>query len=562
MVRAEFFLQQLSEVPFSNYRWDYYKPKSKDFLYMLQWVGVLSLVIAWVNYIKLSVSSYLKRLREIGVRKTNGAGFRDFVIQFATESTITNLLSILLAFTIVQLVKSPIEILFGFYVLPWKVLPLSGFIISTLALVVGILITCMVPLLLYSGYSSLSLFRGRVKRSEGIQWSNGLVVVQFCFSIVLIVLVFIVYAQVDFVLNADYGLNRAEVAVVDLPLVRDEAFESNLAVAIEKINATSGISGVTAFTTITGDAENNMICIKKSAANNDACVDTSGGIDENFLPFFGIHLLAGRNFQTDLPADSSTVILSRKAIIRIGFNSPEEAIGSRILVNTGTWTTANFQYAEVIGVIEDYKVGNQSFLNDQAIGDGIILTYKDRFVPSAKFQKIAVGLRANQFEVINKRIKDIYSQIFPDQPFRFYFLDEQIASFYDREKTACNQILLFSLIAIGITCLGLLGMISNKALEKTKEIGIRKVLGARLDQIARLLLIPTAWQILIAMTVGIPVSLYLVQQYLQKFSEHIQLHWWHFALPAMVLVIIMFATIASVLWKAGNNNPVEALKNE
>jgi putative ABC transport system permease protein len=520
--------------------------------------------VAWINYIKLSVSSYIKRLTEIGVRKTNGAGFRDFVIQFITESTITNILSILVAFTLVQLVKSPMEVLFGFYVLPWQALPMSGFMISIMAFIVGVLITSIVPLLLYSGYSSLSLFRARVKKSRGIRWSNGLVVVQFCFSIVLIVWVFVVYAQVDYVLNANYGLNRAEVAVIDLPLVRSETFESDLQVAIEKIKTARGVKGVTAFSTITGDAENNMVCIKRSEATNAACIDTSGGVNEDFLPFFGIRLLAGRNFQKDLPSDSSTIILSRRAITRIGFNSPEEAIGSRILVNTGTWAAENLRYAEIIGVIEDYKVGNQSLLVDKATGEhsGIILTYKDRFVPSLKFQKIAVSLRADQFEDTGKKMKEIYSQIFPGQLFRFYFLDEQIASFYDSEKTARNQILLFSLIAIGITCLGLLGMISNKALEKTKEIGIRKVLGARLDQIARLLLIPTAWQIVISMAVGIPVSFYLAHQYLQKVSEHILLQWWHFAMPVLMLAFIMLCTVARVVWKAARSNPVNALKCE
>ncbi len=133
---------------------------------------------------------------------------------------------------------------------------------------------------------------------------------------------------------------------------------------------------------------------------------------------------------------------------------------------------------------------------------------------------------------------------------------------YAQEEVARNQIVLFTVLALLIACLGLLGMISYKVVEKTKEIGIRKVLGAELHQIAQVLLNATVKQIIAATIIGVPVAYYLAQQYLEKFSERITLQWWHFALPVLILVVIMFATIASVLWKAARSNPVDALKYE
>jgi putative ABC transport system permease protein len=133
---------------------------------------------------------------------------------------------------------------------------------------------------------------------------------------------------------------------------------------------------------------------------------------------------------------------------------------------------------------------------------------------------------------------------------------------YADEQATKNQIAFFSILAIGITCLGLLGMISNKIVEKTKEIGIRKVMGARMYQIAQLLLNTTIRQIVVANIIGIPIAYYLVERYFEKFSDHVTLQWWHYVLPACVLIIIMLATITSELLKAARNNPVEALKYE
>ncbi len=528
MVKAQFYLQPLAEVPFVSYVQDYFKPKSKFYLNILLGVGVFTMVIAWVNYIQMSVSFYLKRLKEVGVRKTCGARLIDLILQFLTESFLINLLSLVLALTIVQLIKHPLQAWFGFYVLPWQTILTSTIAVFCLVLMAGVLISGFLPVIIFVKFSPGSLFKVPGRLTGRFYLVKSLVIFQFGFSVTLIIWVFAVNNQLDYVLNANYGLNRNQVGIIDLPQVRNPSFDADLAVLMEKIKAAKGIQGATSFTSITGDADNDEICLKRSAAMNDACVDTNGGVDENFIPFYQIKLLAGRNFQKDLPSDSSTLILSRKAITRIGFKSPEEAVGSTILVNTGSLEAANFQYAEIIGVIEDYKGGKESFLINQGMGEGhggIILTYKDKFIPSSTPQKIGLRLNPAWFHETGKAIEDLYKQVFPGQLFRFYFLDDQVARFYDGEKTARNQILLFTFIAIGIACLGLLGMISNKVVEKTKEIGIRKVLGAELYQIAQILLNTTVKQIIVATVIGIPVAWYLTQQYLQKFSERIELQW-------------------------------------
>ena len=177
-------------------------------------------------------------------------------------------------------------------------------------------------------------------------------------------------------------------------------------------------------------------------------------------------------------------------------------------------------------------------------------------------KKISLKISPKGFEETIQALQSLYEQQFPGNVFTWYFLDDQINQAYQNEKVARNQIVLFTALALFIACLGLLGMITNKAVEKTKEIGIRKVLGAELHQIAQILLNTTLKQIIIATVIGIPAAYYLTQEYLDKFSERIILQWWHFTLPVVILVVIMFTTISSVLWKAARTNPVDALKCE
>jgi putative ABC transport system permease protein len=159
-------------------------------------------------------------------------------------------------------------------------------------------------------------------------------------------------------------------------------------------------------------------------------------------------------------------------------------------------------------------------------------------------------------------VEALYKEIFPGSLFHWYALEDHMNAHYEAEQIARNQLTFFTLIAIGIACLGLVGVISNKAISKTKEIGIRKVLGARLDQIWRILLLPTLTQIGIAVMIGIPLAYLLTQSYLQKFAERVNLEIWHFTLPILLLILLMVMSVAWVIMDAARRNPVDALKHE
>jgi putative ABC transport system permease protein len=215
---------------------------------------------------------------------------------------------------------------------------------------------------------------------------------------------------------------------------------------------------------------------------------------------------------------------------------------------------------EIIGVINDYEF--RPFYIEQYERRGVTLTYKNFLIPKYKPSKFSIALDLRNLKSEMLAIEKLYKQTFPDEVFKWYLLNDKIAQQYRMEMTAKNQIMFFTILAIGIACLGLLGMISNKVVEKTKEIGIRKVLGAQVHQIGYILLNTTIKQISLSTIIGLPIAYYLTRQYLQKFSDRITLQWWHYAVPVGLLLLIMLATIASVVWRAARTNPVESLRYE
>ena len=193
---------------------------------------------------------------------------------------------------------------------------------------------------------------------------------------------------------------------------------------------------------------------------------------------------------------------------------------------------------------------------------GSILTYKNSLAKDIALSKISFKIDLENVTSTIAGLEELYKATFPNETFKWTFLDQNINRHYAQEQIVRNQIMLFTLLAIGIACLGLLGTTTNKVIEKTKEIGVRKVLGAQMHQIARIILNTTARQVIIAIVIGIPLAYYLVQTYLERYSERLSFEWWHYALPVALLLLIMFVTIAGILLKAARTNPVESLRSE
>jgi putative ABC transport system permease protein len=558
--KATVLIQPLNHVAFSQkWRGDHFNPKSETLLHIFQSVGLAVLVLAFVNYISLTSSRIKHRQAEIATRKVSGAVSSDFIKQFMTESGIVVIMALALALTLLQLIKYPLYVLLQ--------IPVFEIDQESILLMLAIVAFMMVLSAAYPIYlSRVRKIRALFSKSKHLGGSTlhqgFLAGIQLSIAVVLIIWGFMIYNQVTYVLSRDLGFNKEHLITIEAPVFKPATYEADVEVFKNRVRALSGIENMASSSTVMGDDVWGF-GVKRLGSDNPFGFDTNGGIDEYFIPFYDIKILAGRNF--NITDRGNRVIVSEGALTRLGIGSPEEAVGSKIQVEGGNEYNEIWNTAEIIGVVKSYRLRPMlkfSGDHDLRADAGIILTYKNYLNPNLLAEKFTVRVEPDKIESSMRAAEQAYNEIFPGNVFRWYFLDDYVNRHYTSEKIWRNQILLFTCLAIGIACLGMLGMISNKASEKTKEIGIRKVLGADLYQVAQLLLNTTAKQIAVAAVIGIPVAHYLTQQYLQKFSERIELQWWHFALPLIILTAIMLATIASVVWKAARSNPVEALKYE
>ncbi len=555
--KPEIFFEPLKEVPYNWLICDKFTAKSKQFLFILSILSLGILGMAWVNYINLTLAGNQKRMKELAARKAVGASSNDFVNQFMVESILINTISFLAAITIVQLVKGPAAILLQFHVPEWAQLEAPTWGILIVVLLSGILISGLYPAFITLHASPKVLFGSSKKRSGRNVLSKILTTFQFAAAIVLVAWVISINLQLNFIFTTDIGINKENIIVVDLPVKRDPNFESSLSYFIKQAELSTEIVSTTASSSVTGDF-NVIPLVLEQHVGSDLGVDTNGGIDEKFLPFYGIKLIAGRNFLRDNPADKRSIIISKTTTERMGLSKPEDALGLELKM------AFIMPEVRVIGVIEDYALRPllSQYASESRSTRGIALLFGNTLQRHLVKNKISIKIRSGMTDQAIAMLAKEFNIAFPASFFHWYFLDDHVNQYYTEEKIFLRQILLFTGIAIGIACLGLLGMISNKVLESTKEIGIRKILGATLHSIAGLLLKNTIRQIVIATLLGLPIAYYLVQEYLQKFQDRISLSWWHYLLPVFVFLIIMLATITTVLINAAKANPVDSLRHE
>ncbi len=539
---------------------DGFYPKSKATLLILQVVSILILLMAWINYINLSISRTSKRVKELATRKVIGALTSDFIKQFLIESFAINSLALALAITLLQIIRTPFLTLFNIHVVEFSALSMESSFLIILIITGGIFITGLYPVFITMGNHPRSLITMNSKPIGKRLLPSILTTVQFMAAISLILWGSIVFLQLHYILHKEIGIDKNAVIIVEGPVIKSIHYVQDVESLKSQILAYPQVKNVAFSNAMAGDVVGGNFYIKTFGSDNPYGVDLNGGVSENYVNFYGIKLLAGRNFIKDDRDD--VVVISRITSERVGFKNPEEAIGASI---NARLYRQEWKVVEIVGVIEDYRI--TSYFrphegNPLANGRGLCLTYKNKLFPELIPEKIAIKIFTENIDETVSTIESSFENIFPGNVFTWYFLDDHVNRFYGNEKIARNQIILFTILAIGIACMGLLGMIANKVDEKTKEIGIRKVLGARMHQIAQILLDTTVRQFTVATLIGIPVAYYFVQQYLQKFSERVTLHWWHYAIPVGLLLFIMFITIASVLFKAARTNPVDSLRYE
>lgn len=468
---------------------------------MLSLIALFVLIIAWVNYINLSSSRALDRAREVGIRKVAGAHRQPLIVQFLSEALLMNLLAAGISILIVALVLPSFNQLTG------RNLTMSLFGESffwaglSVLFLVGALLSGLYPAFILSSFKPVEVVKGKFSTSgHGYILRKILVVFQFTASMAFISGTLLIYSQLKYMRNLDLGVNIDQTLVLRGPGVGiDSTFDEVFRTFKNEINSIAGIEHLTASTNVPGDEIFWSSGIRRADEDRNRGVIYKIGMDEDYIPAFDIELLAGRNFSPEFGTENLAVIINAKCVSFLGYDSPEAAIGQKV--------RQDGEGRHIVGVIADY---HQMSLKQEPIP----LLY--RYLP-ANQNFFAMKISPDRVDQAIDELKSKFDEFFPGNPFDYFFLDV----FYDRQYRIEKQIFVavgvFSLVAIIIAALGLFGLSSYTTLQRTKEIGIRKVNGASVNRILILLSKEFVELILLAILIASPLTWWNINKWLENY---------------------------------------------
>ena len=552
-----FYMQPLTDIHLrSDLKWEIEPNSDILYVYAFSIIGLFVILIACINYINLSTARSALRAKEIGVRKATGA-FRSLLIrQFLTESIVTVIFAFVLGLLLARLALPAINQLVR------KDLSLSIFfqplwLLGSLAaiLLVG-LIAGVYPALYLSSIKPVWVLKGlRLPEGSVFRLRKTLVVFQFAISIALIIGTAIVVQQLHYIANAKLGLNKDQVLIIsDAGHLSRSGRESLL----QHLQQLKGVDKAATSNGIVGGLNWTMGMTAKGSHNSQLVNFLT--ISYDYLDVLGMQIAEGRNFSPAFPADSASsgepgstsrltggIILNQRAVKDLGIHTP--VIGS--LVATGTDGDTTY-YQKVVGVVKDFHFA--SFKSEiKPFAFMLPNGHQDNFTLKVE----AAGLN-NTIAAIQK----LWMSYAGDRPFRYTFLDETFANHYKSEQRFNQVILYLTILAITIGCLGLFGLTAFTVERRTREIGIRKVVGASSGSIVVLLSKDFIRLVLLAIVIAVPIAWYAMDKWLQNFVYRIHIAWWVFLLAGALAVVIALFTISFQAVRAALANPVDSLRSE
>lgn len=519
-------------------------------------IGIFVLAIAWINYVNLSTARAVERAKEVGIRKVAGAYKSQLINQFLVESALVNLLSVIIGWGLVVLVLpyfntlSGLALNFSYLIQPWFLL-----LIAVLWLVSSLL-AGFYPALVLSSFKPITVLKGKLKNStRGIVLRKGLVVIQFAASIMLIAGTFIVYRQLNYMMNRDIGMNINQVLVVDRPGIMDtsearrnasvDAFKNELKknVAVENVAASLMIPGK--------QREWKAMVKKYGDPNSDSVIARLNTMDYDFLETYKMKILAGRNFSTAYPNDEDTSMVITESVSRmLGYKTPQDALNKTVVIPQ--FGNATFI---VVGVVNDYHQVSLKKAMDPTL---FICSQYGGESYSIRFH----AANANNVEQIIEHTRRAWANAFPGNPFEYFFLDDYFNRQYANERKFGKLFTSFAFLAIIIGCLGLFGLSAYTATQRIKEIGIRKVLGASVSDITTMLTKDFVKLVIVSIVIATPIAWLVMHNWLQEFAYRTAISWWIFAIAGLISLGIALLTVSYQAIKAALANPVKSLRSE
>lgn len=510
------------------------------------------LLIACINYINLATTKSVDRAREVGIRKVNGAHTSQLIFQFFIESFIINLISLGVAALLVVFISYLLQQISG-DTQTYRLLIDSSLLIKVALVFMGsILLSGIYPATVLSRLQPIKVLKGRFAFSKSGVWlRKAMVSFQFAASLLLLAGTFAVYRQLSYMSSQETGINLKQTVVIKAPSSTDNY--------IQKVNgfknSAAGVAGVQAIS-VSGAVPGKQVgmaaaCRRYGTSKTDERTYEMLRVDFDFMKMYQLQLISGRGYDSGNTGDSTKVILNEAAVKQFGFKSAEDAVGKKIWVES-----LDKEPNEIIGVVKDY---HQQSLKEAYTATILFMDPKLTWVP---LKYISVQVDQAQITASNHNLARIWTDYFPDSSFDYFFLDDFYAKQYEQDIHFGQVFMLFSSMAIIIACLGLFGLTAYSTARRKKEIGVRKVLGASAQSIIQLLTNDMLKLILSASVVALPVAAVLTYQWLQGYAFKVQITWWQFAVPVLVLMLISFSATIFLTYKAALTNPVKTLRDE
>ncbi len=539
-LKVNFQLQPLTSIHLhSNLQVDLSGHGNIQYVNIFFLVAIFILVVACINFMNLATARSARRAKEVGLRKAVGAVRMQVVKQFLGESVLISFLAMLLAVGLVYLFLPMFNEIAGKKL---EISLLDGKVVLGLlgiALLTG-LISGSYPALFLSGFAPVKVLKGHFKSTGGnLFFRNALVVTQFIVSIVLLVGTVVVYNQVEFIRNKNLGFEKAN--LLYMPMT-GEIWRKQRALKTELAQ-----NDFTRNFTIVSDVPTNLtsgtIDIQWEGKDPKLqVVFPSMYVSENFIEVFRMKLLKGRSFSPEFKADTSNFIVNEKALQVMGM-SLDEAVGKPLSFSGNS--------GKIIGVVKDFN-----FKPIQQPIEPLVLAL------NTWGGTVVVRTEAGTTESSIKALEKICKNLNPAFPFTFNFIDQDLANLYKGEQTLGSLFNIFAILAIFISCMGLYGLSAFMAEQRTKEIGVRKVLGASVFNIVYLLSTGFVRLILIAMAIAIPISWWAIHSWLESFAYHIEVGWLVFLIASIAALLIACLTVSYESIKAALSNPVRSLRSD
>jgi putative ABC transport system permease protein len=538
----EFKLQPLTDVHlYSNLSYEIGPTGSISYVIIFSTVGIFVLLLACINYINLSTAYATERFKEVGIHKVMGALKSQLIAQYLIESWVLAILSLLIAFGWIELSRPAFESISATKVIGLYNLS-SITILLSVASFVGV-VAGLYPAVVLSGFRPLHILKGHPGGVSGGWLRKILVVVQFSITIMLVIGIIVVQTQMEFIHDKDLGFDKRNLVVFGVHGSREVMQGYNA--FVDELTANPDIGGVTRSNTTIGNGLGNGSAVVEDVDGKKASTTVYRlRVDYDYLDVYNMKLVAGRNFRTDNASDSSRAFIVNEALIKsYGYTNPSDIIGKQ------------FEYGgaigEIIGVVKDFNFhGLQHKVEPMCM-----------YLLRDGFSRISIRINGDARKGFEE-VQAMWKKHFPSSVLQYSFYEDSLARQYQAESRFSGVFLLFSALSLVIACLGLFALVSYTVERRSKEIGIRKVLGASITNILSMLSAEFLILVALAAIVAVPVGYYFMNEWLTGFAYHVSLNAFMFIAAGALVLVVAWATVSLRTFRAAASNPVQSLRSE